>query len=152
MTDPVLAHRIVRPGETFGKIVRYTRDEILRFAEASHDTNPLHREEQASARARFGEVVASGQHTAAIMMGLVASHFSRRDDGIVREMLCLNFNFAFKSPVFADQDLQLQWRVSSVAWNSKLGGLLGQVDGTASTRNSRPAVIGRGTVLVREVV
>jgi hypothetical protein len=48
------------------------------------------------------------------MIGLVASHFSRNDDGIERELLCLNFNFAFKAPVFAEQELLLSWRVASV--------------------------------------
>jgi hypothetical protein len=64
-------------------------------------------------------------------------------------MLCLNFNFAFKQPVFADQELVLHWKVSGVEWSDKLGGMIGQLDGSASVRNSRPSVVGRGTVLVQ---
>ena len=34
------------------------------------------------------------------MSGLAASHFSRRDDGVPRAMLCLNFNFSYKAPIY----------------------------------------------------
>ena len=64
--------------------------------------------------ARFGEIIASCQQTAAGLMGMLATHFSRHDDGVPREMLCLNMNFAFKAPVFAGQDLQLRWRVTNI--------------------------------------
>ncbi|MFX8051614.1 MaoC family dehydratase, partial [Acinetobacter baumannii] len=82
------------------------------------DTNPLHHDVQAAQRARHGEIIASGQQTTALMIGLAASHFSRADDGHARELLCLNFNFAFKAPVFAEQELVLHWRVASVEWNA----------------------------------
>ena len=135
-------------GETFTRTLRYTREQITEFALLSGDSNPLHRNSLAAQRAHFGEVIASGQQTTAQMMGLVASHFSRSDDGIAREMLCLNFNFAFKLPVFAEQDIHIEWRVTEVERSTRRGGFIGHVDGTASV-GGRPCVIGRGTVLVR---
>ena len=83
------------------------------------------------------------------MIGLAASHFSRADDGHARELLCLNFNFAFKAPVFAEQELVLHWRVASVEWNAALGGWLAHIDGNATVRCAHPCVVGRGTLLVR---
>ena len=140
---------LIRVGEQFGHTVRYSREDIARVARDTLDSNPLHFDRAAAQRARHGEIIASGQHTASILMGLVASHFSRSDDGLAREMLCLNFNFAFKAPVFADQDLRLQWRVDSVSPNAKLGGLVGELSGHASVSPGHPCVVARGTVLVK---
>ena len=81
-------------------------------------------------------------------MGILATHFSRHDDGVPREMLCLNMNFAFKAPVFAGQDLQLRWRVTNIEPSAKLGGLIGHLDGVASVVRGKPAVVARGTILV----
>lgn len=139
---------LIREGEQFHAHVRYTRGQIAQFAQLTGDTNPLHHDRQAAERASFGEIIASGQQTASQMMGLVASHFSRSDDGVPREMLCLNFNFAFKAPVFAEQDIRIAWRVTEVERSTKRGGFIGHVDGTASV-GGRPCVVGRGTVLVR---
>jgi acyl dehydratase len=138
-------------GESFTRTLRYTREEIAEFARLSGDSNPLHTNALSAQRARFGEIIASGQQTAAQMMGLVASHFSRGNDGVAREMLCLNFNFAFKLPVFAEQEIKLGWEVSSVEWNVRLGGWVGLVDGAARVAG-KSCVVGRGTVLVKHAV
>jgi len=140
---------LVQPGETLAKTVRVSRDDITAFARMSHDANPLHHDRQAAQRARFGELIASGQHTAAMLMGLLATHFSRHDDGVARDMLCLNMNFAFKGPVFADQDVVLHWKVAAAEWNAKLQGMLAHLDGSASVGQGKPAVVARGTILVK---
>ncbi len=140
---------LIRVGETCENLVRYTREDIATFARLTGDSNPLHFDTQAAQRARHGEIIASGQQTTALMIGLAASHFSRSDDGVARELLCLNFNFAFKAPVFAEQELVLHWRVATVEWNETLGGWLAHVDGRATVRNAHPCVIGRGTLLVK---
>ena len=139
---------LIRVGEQLRTQIRFTREQITQFAVLSGDSNPLHHDRIAAERASFGEIIASGQQTASRMMGLVASHFSRDGDGVVREMLCLNFNFAFKAPVFAEQELHVAWHVSAVDRSTRLGGFIGHLDGTASV-GGRPCVIGRGTVLVR---
>jgi acyl dehydratase len=140
--------KLVLAGETISKRLRYTRDEIAQFARMTFDENPLHRDVEAARHAGFPDVIAAGQQTSAIMTGMVATYFSRSDDGIPREMLCLNFNYACKLPVFADADLDVLWRVSTVQWNSKLGGMLVHLDGHAS-HGEAPSVIGRGTILVK---
>jgi acyl dehydratase len=143
--------QLLAAGETISKKLRVSREEIFAFAKMSHDENPLHTDSAIAQRARFGEIIASGQHTAAILMGMLATHYSRSDDGVRREMLCLNMNFAFKGPVFADQDVTLRWTVSSAEWNSKLQGLLAHLDGSAAVTVGKPAVIARGTILVKEM-
>lgn len=140
---------LIRVGETCERQIRFTREDIAAFARLTGDSNPLHHDVQAAQRARHGEIIASGQQTTAQMIGLVASHFSRGDDGQARELLCLNFNFAFKAPVFAEQELLLHWRVASVEWSATLGGWVAHVDGRAMVRHAHPCVIGRGTLLVK---
>lgn len=139
---------LIRAGEEFQAQLRFTRGQIMQFAQLTGDTNPLHHDRQAAERASFGEIIASGQQTASQMMGLLASHFSRSDDGIPRELLVLNFNAAFKAPVFAEQDLRVHWTVSEVERSTRRGGFIAHVDGTASVAG-RACVIGRATVLVR---
>jgi len=139
---------LIREGEQFHVQVRFTREQITDFARLTGDANPLHHDRLAAERASFGEIIASGQQTTSQMMGLVASYFSRREDGVPREMLCLHFNFVFKLPVFAEQDVHIGWRVSEIERSTRRGGFIGHVDGTASVAG-KPCVIGRGTVLVR---
>ncbi len=147
-TAPVASlTRLIRVGEEVSARMRLTSEEIMAFARLTEDSNPLHHDMQAAQRANFGEIIASGQHTASRLMGLVASHFSRPADGLPRDVLCLNFNFAFKAPVFAEQDIRLHWRVSAVEPNRRRGGFIGHLDGDACI-GSRVCVVGRGTLLV----
>ena len=138
-------------GEHCERTVRFSRESIAAFAELTGDSNPLHRDALAAQRARHGEIIASGQQTTAMMIGLAASHFSRPGVDFGREVLCLNFNFSFKSPVFAEQSLQLSWQVASIEWHEGLGGWLSLVDGRAAVGHAAPAVIGRGTLLIKQV-
>ncbi|HWI11546.1 MAG TPA: MaoC family dehydratase, partial [Burkholderiaceae bacterium] len=123
--DKPLDPRLIAVGEKVTRRMRYSRADIAQFARMSLDENPLHLDSMVAQRARFGEIVASGQQTAAILMGMLATHYSRSDDGVARQMICLNMNFAFKAPVFAEQEIVLQWKVSSVTPNAKLKGLVG---------------------------
>ena len=146
---PVVPVDLVSVGETVSRKERLSRQDIIDFARLSGDANPLHVDEIVAARARFGEIIASGQHTGALLMGLLATHFSRDDGLIKREMLCLNVNLSFKRPVFAEQEITLRWRVSSLERNDKLGGLVVQLDGGAGV-GAQPAVVARATILVKE--
>ena len=149
MQGPDAQHLIV-VGETIARSVRWSRDDIAAFARFSGDANPLHLDVAAAQRARFGEIIVSGQQTASFLMGMLASHFSRADDGVARQMVCLNMNFAFKRALFAEQDAKLGWRVATVEWNNTLNGMLGHLDGFATVGGGKPAVVARGTILVSE--
>jgi acyl dehydratase len=142
-------HQLCKVGELVLKTVRYSREDISHFARLTGDDNPVHHDVEAARLARHGDIIAAGQQTSGLMMGLAATYFSRYSDGIHREMLCLNFNFSYKLPVFAEQELQLRWLVTSTQWNNRLGGVLVQLEGDASVRPGQPSVIGRGTILVK---
>jgi hypothetical protein len=64
-------------------------------------------------------------------------------------MLCLNLNFAFRQPVFAEQDLEITWTVARAEWNSKLAGMVGHVDGLAAVGRAPACVVARATILVK---
>ena len=136
-------------GERCSRNVRFSREDITDFARLSGNSNPLHHDLQAAQRARHGEIIASGEQTTAQLIGLASTHFALPEGGAVREVLCLNFNFAFKAPVFAEQSLELSWRVTSVEPHARLDGLLVQLDGQAAVRGSAPSVVARGTLLVK---
>lgn len=134
------------------RTTRFSREEIAAFARLSGDSNPLHHDRQAALRARHGEIIASGQHVAAMLLGLAASHFSRPGDGFEREFLCLNTNFAYQGPVFADQALEMSWTVTEANWHDRLGGCLVLAKGQAGVRMTKPAVVSRGTFLIKPVM
>lgn len=146
--DASLRDALVREGERVTRTLRYTREGIALFAAATDDTNPLHHDAQAAQRTRFGAIIASGEQTMSMMTGLLASHFSRASDGIAREMLCLNLNFSFRLPVYADLDVVIEWVVQQAQWNAKLAGMLGQLEGTAGV-NGAACVVARATILVK---
>ncbi len=64
-------------GERFSESVHLGADSIRAFASAVGDSNPLHHDEALAARSRFGRLIASGTHSASLLMALTASHFSR---------------------------------------------------------------------------
>lgn len=138
---------LIAVGEHCTRQLRYSRDDIVAFARLSGDSNPLHHDTAAAQRADFGEIIASGQQTASQLMGLVASHFSQPHNGRPRSLLCLNFNFAFKHPIFAEQTLELRWRVTDVEPGRRRGGQIAHLEGSATVAG-RACVVGRGTLLV----
>ena len=80
-------HAPIRTGENFGRVLRYSLAQIIEFARFSGDANALHQDAHGTRAAPFDAIIASEQQSAAMMMGLVASHFSRSDDGVAREAL-----------------------------------------------------------------
>jgi acyl dehydratase len=142
---------LVAVGERIVHTVRYSREDIARFAAQTLDRNPVHHSIEAARSAGHADVIASGQQTSALMSGLSASHFARADDGVAREALCLNFNFAYREPIRAGCELTLEWQVTDTEWSESLGGVVAQLEGRA-VAEGRAAVVARGTVLVRRAM
>lgn len=136
------------PGRTIRRSDRYSREEIVAFAAACRDSNPLHTDDALAQRSHFGEVIASGQHTSSMLLGLLVSHFSRAEPRPA-EVLLLNVNVAFRGAIFANEEVRLRWTVAEVNWNLKLGGHLVLADGEAATARARPALVARASLLVK---
>lgn len=58
--------------EVFGS-VEVTRDEVIEFAR-KYDPQPFHLSDEAAAKTHFGRIAASGWHSCAMAMGVIARH------------------------------------------------------------------------------
>ena len=58
--------------EVFGS-VEVTREEVIEFAR-KYDPQPFHLSDEAAAKTHFGRIAASGWHTCAMAMGVIARH------------------------------------------------------------------------------
>ena len=137
-------------GQLITRTDRYSREAIEAFAAACNDHNPLHSDRAQAGRSRFGGVIASGEHTSSMMMGLATSHFARPRDGVAIEVLVLHVNFAFRAPVLADEDVHLRWQVIELGWNSRQQAHVVVLAGECSTERAKPALVARASLLVKQ--
>jgi acyl dehydratase len=132
-------------GERFTEKVHLSAGSIRSFAGSVGDTNPLHHDEAAAARSRFGGLIASGTHSASLLMALTASHFSRH-----AQPLGLDFSLRFHKAVRAGDTLQLAWTVTRVQWKASLGGDLVSLDGEARNQHDEVVLAATATLLVTD--
>ena len=59
--------------ETYFGSVDVTREEVIEFAR-KYDPQPFHLSDEAAAKTHFGRLAASGWHTCAMVMGVIARH------------------------------------------------------------------------------
>jgi acyl dehydratase len=130
-------------GERFSSQVTLTPREVAACAQAAGDDNPIHHDPEFARSTRFGRVIASGAHTTALLLGLTASHFSRRG-----AMLGLEFWVRFRRAVFADETIRLEWLVIRVRPSPKLGGDIVELRGRIKGQDGATAVGAKGVVLV----
>jgi acyl dehydratase len=132
-------------GERFSDKVHISAESIRAFAGSVGDSNPLHHDPALAARSRFGRLIASGTHSASLLMALTASHFSRH-----AQPLGLEFKLHFHKAVCAGDTLQLAWTVARVQWKSSLGGDLVWLDGEARNQDGEVALAATATLLVTD--
>ena len=66
----------------------FKSDDIIRFARA-YDPQPFHLSEEGAAKSHFGQLAASGWHTACVWMKLMIAERDRRDAGLLERGLRL---------------------------------------------------------------
>lgn len=64
--------------ETYYGSYQVTREEVLEFAR-KYDPQPFHLSDEEAAKTRFGRIAASGWHTAAMTMAVIARHVVRHE-------------------------------------------------------------------------
>ncbi len=84
---------VPRVGQRAERSRRVGVDDIVRFTEISGDRNPLHYDEAAAKRSRFGEIIVQGGITSAILNAVVAEDLP--GPGTV----FLHVDWSFKAPV-----------------------------------------------------
>ena len=133
------------PRERFSSQVTLTPSMVGAYAEAAGDDNPVHHDAAFAASTRYGRLIASGTHTTALLLGLTASHFSKRG-----AMVGLEFWVRFRRPVYADETIRLEWLVVKVTPNAKLGGDIVELRGRIKSESGLTALGAKGRVLVTD--
>lgn len=133
------------PRERFSSQVTLTPSTVGAYAEAAGDDNPVHHDAAFAASTRYGRLIASGTHTTALLLGLTASHFSKRG-----AMVGLEFWVRFRRPIYADETIRLEWLVVKVTPNAKLGGDIVELRGRIKSESGLTALGAKGRVLVTD--
>jgi acyl dehydratase len=133
----------LQAGYRFESRHRFDPAAVSAFAHAVGDDNPLHHDLGAAQKTRFGRLIVSGTHTTALLMGLVASHYANR-----AQTVGIEFAVQLQRPVFADEEVSLQWTVSNVRPHQRSGHYV-ELDGTVSGADGVCRVRSRGKILVR---
>jgi 3-hydroxybutyryl-CoA dehydratase len=133
------------PRERFSSEVTLTPAIVGAYARAAGDDNPVHHDAQFAASTRYGRTIASGTHTAALLLGLTAAHFSKKG-----AMVGLEFWVRFRRPVYADDTIRLEWLVIKVTPSEKLNGEIVELRGRVTGGDGHTAVGAKGRVLVTD--
>jgi len=118
---------------------------VAAFASAVGDDNPIHHDPVIAASTRYRRLTASGAQMTALLLGLTASHFSKRG-----AMVGLEFWVRFRRPIYADETIRLEWLVVKVTPNVKLHGEIVELRGRIKAQDGRTALGARGRVLVAD--
>lgn len=133
------------PRERFSSEVTLTPAVVGAYAHAAGDDNPVHHDPRFAAATRYRRLIASGTHTTALLLGLTASHFSKTG-----AMVGLEFWVRFRTPVYADETIRLEWLVVKVTPNEKLSGDVVELRGRIKGEDGRTALGAKGRVLVTD--
>ena len=135
----------VSVGERFSEVIAMTVEDAVAFAKAAHDFNPLHHDHDAAANSRYKKLIVSGTQTAARLMALTATHFSKRFD-----VVGLDFSVRFHKAVFADETVTLEWEVVNVTPTSAQKGDVVEMKGRVTNAQGELAAAATGRVLVSD--
>ena len=139
----------VTTGETFTLRIRLADAEIPAFAASVHDHNPLHHDLQAALAAGYKGLIASGTQLGSIFMAMTATHFAKPGaGGKARSGVGLGFDIRFRGAVYANEDIDLRWIVTSVEHKPSLNGWITRLEGDARA-GEQLLLTGTGTLLLR---
>ena len=134
----------VAAGESFAVRVTFDAASIREFATRAGDFNPLHHDERVAKAGPYGTIIASGTHATALLMGLTATHFSKR-----HQPLGLEFRFRFRRAVHAGATLDLGWTVVDVLPKPSLAGDIVTLEGQACDDAGVVYTTGQAKLLIR---
>jgi acyl dehydratase len=121
--------------EKFSKEVFFDAAGISAFALSTGDMNPLHHDPEFARTSRFGGIIASGSHVTALLMGMVANHFSDRGTQVG-----LDFSFRFQAPIRAGDTIVMRWTITESMPKLSLRGDIITLEGEAVRENGIIAV------------
>jgi 3-hydroxybutyryl-CoA dehydratase len=131
--------------ERFSSSITLAPPAVAAYARAAGDNNPVHHDAKFAATTRYGRLIASGTYTTALLLGLTASHFSKRC-----AMVGLEFWVRFRRPIYADETIRMDWLVVKVTENEKLGGDIVELRGRIQGQDGRTSLGAKGRVLLTD--
>lgn len=120
-----------------------TETDIVNFAGLSGDFNPIHLDQEAAARGRYGRPVAHGVLTISMVTGLIDSLGLFQQTMIA--MLGIN-EWNFRLPVFAGDTIRLRMKILSIRRTSS--GDRGIVVRGLEVLNQRDELVQSGSITV----
>jgi acyl dehydratase len=139
-----LAQRVAR-GDNVSRHHRYDSADIADFAHRAGDHNPVHTDDGAGARSRFGKRIAAAEHTISLMLGLAASWLAERGTAIG-----LGCSFRFTAAVREGDTLELRWQVTDTYFKGSLNGVIVCFEGTATNQDGLVAMRGNLEMLLQD--
>ena len=134
----------VNVGDRFSREHTFTPQQVMEFALAAGDDNPLHFDAARAAASSYGGLIASGTHTTALLLGLTASHFSK-----ITSVVGRRFSVEFRRAVRADATVTIAWQVMDLTPRATRPGIIVRLEGTVTDQASgEVCVVGRGEVVV----
>ena len=120
-------------GETFERRVRFTKNDIVRFADEVGDANPLHHDEAYADSSRFGGLIASGAHSVAIAIAMCGSRATPDRPGVG-----LEFAFEMLGAAKRDEEIVFRWEVVATEPSERPRGTIVRLRGSATAEGERP--------------
>lgn len=115
---------VFQVGEGMTTTLSFDEGAVREVATLIGDTNPLHHDAAAAKASRFGHLIASGGHCAAMMLGALAGWLTERDGAVG-----LDFAFRFRKAVPADCRARLTWTIVAIQPKDSLKGYLVTLEG-----------------------
>ena len=131
---------MIELGETARRVKAITEAEIRAFATLSEDFNPLHHDAEIAAASRFGGLIAAGPHYVSLLLGLLATHYSKHGPQVGVEC-----SVAFKKPVRPGDTIELQWVVRAI--EPKSSGNFVTLDGLITNQKGETVLTAVGKIL-----
>ncbi len=78
----------------------FTQADVLKFADLSHDTNPLHTDVAFAKTTQFGQLIVPGFLTASLFSAIIGTKFPGFGS------IYLNQNMSFRKPVFPGTEVK----------------------------------------------
>ena len=134
MPDPQAKFQV---GESVTQHLIFDEPAVRQFALLSGDSNPMHHDKTFAGNTRFGGLIASGAHSSAIMLGMVAAFMTERGAS-----LGLEFSVKFRKAIPVDQPVRIEWIVEAIEPNPKLNGHIITLSGKLYNAQNEVAVEG----------
>ena len=138
---------MLRQGDHAEQELLLTREDVIRLAAELGDPNPLHHDEEAARRSRFGGLIACGGHLTALMTSFCAAFTTAHGPA-----LGLEFSYRLRKAARAGTTLRLRWTVTRVEPSEKLRGELVHLEGDIRDDGGAVLVTARSTVLARDAL